>query len=33
MGGNMIFGAVVEDLEEGGDFLDRGRRVMNFGTQ
>lgn len=30
---NVRFCAVVEDLEEGGNFLDRRRRVVNFGTQ
>jgi hypothetical protein len=29
----MRLGAVVEDLEEGGNFLDRGRRVVNSGAQ
>lgn len=33
MCGNVGLGAAVENLEEFGDLLDRGRRVMNFGAQ
>lgn len=30
---DMGFGAVIEDLEEGGDFVDRRRRVVYFCAQ
>ena len=33
MCGNVGLGAAVENLEELGDLLDCGRRVVNFGAQ
>lgn len=33
MGSDVGFSTAVEDLEEGGDFLDSGRRVVNFSAQ
>lgn len=33
VGGYVGFGAAVEDLEELGNFVDRRRRIMHFGTQ